>query len=115
MRYFIWIGSYMSNNDEVYCPVTRACSEATIVADNADLVCPVDSSCEYGEISAAALKLYGLVIDCETPGLEAAVIGESGSCAADWPGGGKGGHPDIRGIRKSDFRRVPKCAMVRQP
>ena len=50
----------MSDNDAVYCTATRACSEATIVANNADVVCSADNSCEYGEISAAALKSYGL-------------------------------------------------------
>ena len=44
----------------MYCTATRACSEATIVANNADVVCSADSSCEYGEFSAAAPKSYGL-------------------------------------------------------
>jgi len=50
----------VSDNDAVYCTATRSCSEATIVANNADVVCSADNSCEYGEISAAALKSYGL-------------------------------------------------------
>ena len=50
----------VSDNDAMYCTATRACSEETIVANNADVVCSADNSCEYGDISAAALKSYGL-------------------------------------------------------
>jgi len=50
----------VSDNDAVYCTATRSCSEATIVANTADVVCSADKSCEYGEISAASLKSYGL-------------------------------------------------------